>query len=78
MSILLGNGSPALSTNALCYESVQRALRNSGVEFLRQSLSDAFPENHLEQLKRPFKQEWEALKIAAADAILRWHGNISS
>jgi hypothetical protein len=51
--------SPALSTNSLCYEAVQRTLRNAGVAFLRQHLPDAFPENHLEQLKRPLKNEWE-------------------
>lgn len=68
MTLGIGESSPALSTNALCYEAVQRTLRNAGVAFLRQHLAEAFPDSHLEQLKRPFKNEWEALKCAAADA----------
>lgn len=64
----IGESSPALSTNALCYEAVQRTLRNAGVAFLRQHMAEAFPDNHLEQLKRPLKHEWEALKCAAAEA----------
>ncbi|MGB6689751.1 MAG: hypothetical protein WBE76_18090 [Terracidiphilus sp.] len=47
---------------------MQRTLRNAGVAFLRQNLAEAFPDNHLVQLRRPFKNEWDALAAAAADA----------
>ncbi len=68
MTAGIGNSSQALSTNTLCYEAVQRTLRNSGVAFLRRHLAEAFPDNHLEKLKRPFREEWEALRCNAADA----------
>ncbi len=57
-----------LSTNTLCYEAVQRTLRNAGVAFLRTYLAQAFPADHVEKLKRPFKGEWQALECAAAEA----------
>lgn len=56
------------STNTICYEATQRTLRNAVVAFLRDHLSSAFPQDHLERLKKPFTKEWPDLEAAAAEA----------
>ena len=57
-----------LGNSAICYQGIQRVFRNAMVEFLRVRLPRAFPNDHLQQMKRLFGDGW---RKAAAAAVLR-------
>ncbi len=54
-----------LDNNAICYQGIQRVFRNAVVGFIRERLPRAFPNDHLQQMKRLFGESWTK---AAANA----------
>jgi tetratricopeptide (TPR) repeat protein len=51
-----------LGNNAICYQGIQRAFRNTVVTFLRERFACLFPEDHLQRMKKIFGEEWEKSK----------------
>ncbi|MBI4890910.1 MAG: tetratricopeptide repeat protein [Acidobacteria bacterium] len=47
-----------LDNNAICYQGIQRVFRNAMVGFIRERLPRAFPNDHLQQMKRLFGESW--------------------
>lgn len=56
-----------VGNNSICYEAIQRRLRNSVVDYLRTRMTEIFPQDHSEKLRKPFEKEWSAL-VANANA----------
>jgi tetratricopeptide (TPR) repeat protein len=56
-----------IGNNAVCYEAIQRCLRNRVVDYLRIRMTELFPQDHIEKLKKPIEKEWDTL-VANADA----------
>jgi len=56
-----------IGNNAVCYEAIQRRLRNRVVNYLRIRMTELFPQDHVERLKKPIEKEWDTL-VANADA----------
>jgi tetratricopeptide (TPR) repeat protein len=54
-----------VGNNAICYEAIQRILRNSIVDYLRLRLPETFSDDHIEKLKKPFEKEWSSLVLNA-------------
>src|SRR4051812_33778971 len=54
-----------VGNNAICYEAIQRILRNSIVDYLRLRLPETFPDDHIGKLKKPFEKEWSSLVLNA-------------
>ena len=54
-----------VGNNALCYEGVQRHLRNTVVCFLRERMKSAFPGDYEVRLTKPFGENWGKAKNAA-------------
>ena len=50
-----------IGNNAICYEAVQRILRNRLVDYVRLRMTELYPSDHLERLKKPFEKEWDIL-----------------
>lgn len=47
-----------LDNNAICYQGIQRVFRNAMVGFIRERLPRAFPNDHMQQMKRLFGESW--------------------
>ena len=45
------------STNAICYEAIQRRYRNAAVRHIRKKFKSAFPDDYQDKLKHPFTEE---------------------
>jgi len=56
-----------VGNNAICYEAIQRRLRNGIVDYLRLRMAEIFPLDHTEKLRKPFEKEWSDL-VAKANA----------
>src|SRR4051812_30282806 len=54
-----------IGNNAICYEAIQRILRNRVVEYLRLRMPEVFLDDHLEKLKKPFGREWGVIDFHA-------------
>jgi len=54
-----------LGNNAICYQAVQRILRNRLVEYVRTRMTEIYPGDHVERLKKPFAKEWDELVVSA-------------
>lgn len=50
--------SELLGNNAVCYQGIQRTFRNAVVAFLRARMARAYPDDHVERLKKTFGEEW--------------------
>lgn len=56
-----------IGNNAICYEAIQRTLRNSLVSYLRVRMTEVFPADHSQRLRRPFANEWDELVRSASE-----------
>lgn len=57
-----------VGNNAICYQGIQRVFRNAVVGFLRARLPRAFPNDHLQQIKRLFGESWTKAAANAAQS----------
>src|ERR1017187_6829278 len=48
-----------IENNAICYEAVQRILRNRLVDYVRLRMTELSPNDHLERLQKPCEKEWD-------------------
>lgn len=51
----------------ICYQGIQRIYRNAVVVHIREALTKAFASNVEDELKRPFKKEWDEIAAAARE-----------
>lgn len=57
------------SNLALCFEGIQRVYRNAIVGCIRSVFIETFPNDYLEKLRKPFKnEEWERIRENAAQS----------
>lgn len=57
-----------LGNNAICYQGIQRVFRNAMVGFIRERLPRAFPNDHLQQVKRLFGESWTKAEANATQS----------
>jgi hypothetical protein len=57
-----------LGNNAICYQGIQRVFRNAMVGFIRERLPRAFPNDHLQQMKRLFGESWTKAEANATQS----------
>jgi predicted nucleic acid-binding Zn-ribbon protein len=48
-----------VGNNAVCYQGIQRTFRNAAVAFLRERLTQLFPADHIQRMKKTFGEEWD-------------------
>jgi hypothetical protein len=63
-------------SNTLCYQGIQRIYRNSVVKHIREILLNTYGDLAIEQLKSPFKHEWD--KITQDAYSTRASGELNS
>ena len=56
-----------IGNNSVCYEAIQRVLRNTLVSYLRVRMKEVFPADHSERLQKPFAKEWDGLVRSASE-----------
>lgn len=66
---------PIISVNSYVYEAIQRKYRNSIISHVRVALKAKYKKDWEEQVKKPFKEEWDKIKRNAD--IYRQTGEIS-
>jgi len=64
-----------VSVNSYVYEAIQRKYRNAIIRHIREALKAKYGENWEEQVKKPFKDEWDKIKRNAD--VYRQTGEIS-
>ena len=53
------------SVNSHVYEAIQRKYRNSVIRQIRKTLKSKYGEDWEEQVKKPFRKEWDQIKSNA-------------
>ena len=67
--------SQELSVNSYVYEAIQRKYRNSVIRHIRATLKAKYRKDWEEEVKKPFKGEWDKIKLNAD--VYRQTGEIS-
>lgn len=62
-----------VGNNAICYQALQRTLRNCLVGYIRTRMKEVFPSDDAARLKRLFEKEWASL-VANANACRKTGG----
>lgn len=55
-----------LDNNGICYMGIQRIYRNAVLDLIRTKMTNLFPDEYAEKLKKPFK-EWDKIKRHATE-----------